>query len=504
MKLSELLYENEYECEKNLPSELSIEQISTSIDDIDKNSMFILNESINFNIENIIKYIENKSPKIIVCNKKYKINSSESYILYVKNTRIACSYIYSRFYKIDFSAMEFIGITGTNGKTTTASMIEKILLKAGNKTGFIGSGRISADGKCISEKNYSMTTPDPNLLYKSIKTMQDIGCKYIVIEVSSHSLYFEKTAPIHFKLGIFTNLSAEHMDFHKSLDEYFSTKVKLFDNCDISLFNRDDEYGKKAANIYKENSYSVGINEEADAMAREIRDLGFDGSEYIYKEKNALIKIQLKLPGIYNIYNSLIAIKAAMILEINQESIKSAINSIEKIDGRFEIMYSDVTVIIDYAHTSYAFETFLKTLNSIKKREQNLIIVFGCGGERDVKKRSVMGRLAEKYADFSIITSDNSRMESPVKIISEILEGFQDEAKRIIVTSRESAIEYAILSAPKNSIIAIIGKGHERYNIDREGYHEFDERKIISEALLKRKRNEETGNANKNGCILIS
>jgi len=248
----------------------------------------------------------------------------------------------------------------------------------------------------------------------------------------------------------------------------------------------DDPYSKRAYNDCKCEKRSIGVINPADATAREIVLKGLEGSEYIYRETKRLFKIQLSLGGAYNLYNSMVAICAALELGITPCVAKEALKSLQSIDGRLEIIRSDVTVIIDYAHTEEAFINVLKLLNSTKNNGQKLITVFGCGGERDREKRPKIARAAELLSELVIVTSDNSRKESVDEIIDDILAGFKRTDTRKIITSRKAAIEHAILTADTGDLIAIIGKGHEKYNIDKDGYHDFDERRIIHDALAKR------------------
>ncbi len=495
MKLGDLIKENEYYSSIDIPCDLEIEDVSSNPNKIGDSTLFILIKSIKFDIKNIISYIETKKPRAIVCERDVRLDKFKGYILHVDNARSMLAHIYSRFFGIDYSKTTFIGVTGTNGKTSTATLLKNIIMNTGALCGFIGTGKIEIGKEIISEKNYSMTTPDPEVLYRSIKKMQNADCKYIVMEVSSHALYFDKLAPIPFKIGMFTNLSAEHLDFHKNEKEYFKSKIKLMLKSEIGIFNADDKYSKKAFTLFSGEKYTVGIFESADGMAKDIVECGFQKYEYIYKEKDLILKVSIPLPGIYNISNSMFAVKAARILGISRKHIKDALKDTKKIDGRFEIINQNPTVIIDYAHTELALINLLKTIKSIKKAEQNLILVFGCGGERDTQKRPLMAKAAEKYADFTIVTSDNSRGECETKIISDILKGFESSEKRRVIVSRKKAIEYAVLHASKNDIIAIVGKGHERYNIDKNGYTEFDEREIVRIALSERNECEDCINA---------
>jgi UDP-N-acetylmuramoyl-L-alanyl-D-glutamate--2,6-diaminopimelate ligase len=380
-----------------------------------------------------------------------------------------------------------VGITGTNGKTTTATILHKILLHSGVHTGFIGTGKILIGEKQISDKRYSMTTPDPHVLYKVIKEMETDGCRIIVMEVSSHALYFDKVAPIIFDIGVFTNFSSEHMDFHKNTENYFNAKLKLFTQCKNAIFNMDNKHCRTAYEKAECKKTAIGIIWDAPITAREIEMRGFSGSEYIYQDSKRIFKVKLRLGGAYNIYNSMLAIAAAIELGIAPCEAKKAVSKISEIDGRLEVVNDSVTVIIDYAHTEDALLNVLKFIKSNINMGQKLITVFGCGGERDKTKRPKMGKIAEEISDLVIVTTDNSRHEAESEIIKDILSGFKGTAKRKVITSRTAAIEYAILSANDGDVIAVIGKGHERYNIDKFGYSDFDERTIIYNAIKRRK-----------------
>jgi len=490
MKLKDILYENEYECENPSADVLEISNITRKIEEIDSGSLFFLLKSINSECENIINNIKEMRPLAVVCEKGRAIEDKDLCVLYVENVRCAMAYAYSRFSNIDYGKTKFIAVTGTNGKTTTATLIKELLRSNGENVGFIGTGRIEINGEKISEDYYSMTTPDPELLYPAISKMQNAGCRYIVMEASSHALYFDKLAPIPYEIGIFTNLSSEHLDFHKNLEAYYESKLKLFSQCKTGIFNCDDKYSRRALCTRMGKTESVGILWPADAVAREITQKGFLGTEYIYKEKSLIFRVKTRLVGAYNVYNTLFALKAVILLGMKPCRAKSALEKIESIRGRFDVSISDITVIRDYAHTPVAFENLLKTAKALKKTRQKITVVFGCGGERDKTKRPVMGGVAEKYSDFSIVTADNSRSEPESEIISDILKGYKNTEKRIVINDRKKAIEYAVINALPDDIVIISGKGDENYIIDKSGVHPFSEKQIIKDSLAKRERRE--------------
>lgn len=482
MLISELIYKEETVsyCED---ASFAIDNISTSIFNLEKNFLYIAERRGSFDIEKTAAALQTRTDGIVVCDTELKIDYPKSRIIRVKNLRRICAFIFARYHKISFEKIRFIGITGTNGKSSTALMIEHILLESGKRVGLIGTGKIKINGAEINDSFYSMTTPDPDLLYKSISSMQREGCEYIVMEVSSHALFFEKTAPIFFDIAVFTNMSREHSDFHNGMEDYFACKLKLFLRAEKGVFNTDDEYSKIAYHAFEKEKHSVAIYESGDAMAKEPKLTKLNESEYVYREKGLIFKVKLNLGGIYNVYNSLMAIKVSLLLGLDAIDIKNALFTLKSIEGRNEIISIKPTVIIDYAHTPVAIQNELFFLKSRLLSGQKLIVVFGCGGERDRKKRADMARIAEKYADTVIITQDNSRSEERTQIFKDILSGISNRKKARIITERKKAIIYAINSATKNDVIAVIGKGHERYNIDKKGKHCFDERLIIRQEL---------------------
>ncbi len=485
MKLKDLILRGEYTSDRDIEN-IEALSVETRVENICDSSLFILQKSVRFDVSQLIPYVISKNPVAIVCDSDTEIKTESVPIIRVESTRRIIPYIFSRLYGINYDKLRFIGVTGTNGKTTTATIIHKILCATSHKAGFIGTGKILIGEEEVTKKNYSMTTPDAELLYKTIKDMEMSGCEFVVMEVSSHALHFDKVLPIRFEISLFTNLSPEHMDFHKSISEYYTTKLKLFSQSDTGIFNLDDSFSNQAYADVLCKKIRVGASVTADGILEKIISTSLTGSEYIYRENGVSRNVKTHLGGTYNIYNTMMAISTLRRIGIDFDTVISELERIKEIDGRLEIISSSVTVIIDYAHTPMAFENLLKTVKSDKKVGQNIISVFGCGGERDREKRPLMARVAELYSDFVIVTEDNSRGEAEAEIIKDILEGFQSTEKRIVITSRKRAIEHAILNAYDGDIILLIGKGHERYNIGKEGYTEFDERTVVTEALKKR------------------
>jgi len=405
-------------------------------------------------------------------------------IIEVSDARRAFAYAYSDFLGIDYSKFRIIGITGTNGKSSVCKILAKMLSAQGKKCGIIGTGIIEADGKELSGKYYSMTTPDAEILYPAISKMQSLGIEYILMEVSSHALALSKCEPIDFEIGIFTGLSPEHLDFHKNLDNYFEAKRRLFKKAHKAIILTDGRHGKMLDAEFKYKSVSAGFDSEI-IRAENITEHGFSGSDFTLNIKGRKYAVSIKLPGIYNIKNSLAALSCINELSLDLEKAINALSHIEFIKGRFEVIQGSITVIRDFAHTECALDNLLKTIKSCIIPGQTLTVVLGCGGERDKFKRPLMAKCASLYAERVIITEDNSRGEELSSILSDIIFGV-DSQRVGIIADRSLAIEYAITSASDGDTVVIVGKGAEDYIIEKQGYRHFDERKIITDALQKR------------------
>ena len=423
-----------------------------------------------------------EKPLAIVASHTRTLINSPCPIIRSGNVRLALSYALSQQCGIDYGKIKIIGITGTNGKTTTATLIYEILRRCGYKVGFIGTGKIISDREVLSGESYSMTTPDPTLLFHSIAKMVDDGCTYLVMEVSSHSIALGKVAPIRFEYAIFTNLDNDHLDFHENMEDYFYTKLKLFSSAKRGLFNIDDEYGRRAMKLAECEKASFGIVTKGDAYATEIHTDELNKISFFYRQPELIFKAHVNIGGAFNVYNSLAALRCVIDLGIKPCIAKEALSRVFGVEGRMELINADVRAVIDYAHTPAAFYNTLKTLKSYVKNGQKLTVVFGCGGNRDRYKRPVFGKYADLFADCIIITEDNSRNEDFDQIVSDIIAGISNKDYKII-KDRESAIRTAVKNASRGDLIALIGKGHERYKIVGSEYLPFDERAIIKDAL---------------------
>ncbi|SFC95881.1 UDP-N-acetylmuramoyl-L-alanyl-D-glutamate--2,6-diaminopimelate ligase [Clostridium uliginosum] len=429
----------------------------------------------------IQKAIENGA-KAIVIQDNIEISDKNVSIIKLDDTRKALALMAINYYDNPSKKMKMIGITGTNGKTTTAFMIKSILEANGKKVGLIGT-IANYIGK--EEIHTERTTPESLELQALFSNMVDKGVEYCVMEVSSHSLELDRVYGIEFEVGIFTNLTRDHLDFHKTFDNYYKAKFKLFKRSSIRIINFDDNYGKQVIkdlnDLHANNIYTFSIKEDADFKA-------FDEK---MGSKNISFKVNLKeneefilsIPGEYNIYNALGAIGACHKLNIPVSCIKEGINKVI-VPGRCEravVEYNlPYDIIIDYAHTPDGLDNILKTARGFT--EGRLIAVFGCGGDRDKVKRPQMGKIGTEIADISIITSDNPRTEKPMDIIKDVESGIEKD-NYIIIENRKEAIKKAIDIAKENDVIVIAGKGHETYQILKDKTIHFDEREVIKEIL---------------------
>ena len=411
------------------------------------------------------------------------------YIRYitVPDTRIAEAVMSYDFFGRPADGMTLIGITGTNGKTSTSYMLRHILCGAGLKCGLIGTVKSFALNTDItpagvSEFN-SMTTPAPEELYKTLDKMRKMGVDTVVMEASSHALDQKRLDALHFKLGVFTNLSEDHLDYHKTFSEYRNAKAHLFDLCENALINADSPDGRTILQTIGCSKYTFSANvssRHADYIARAIV---LDEAEVTYelKHNNDSCDISCPIPGEFTVYNSLAATAAANILGISLKSASVYIGSMENVPGRLERMElkNGAVLFIDYAHTPDALKKVLNTLNPIKRGR--LITVFGCGGDREHEKRPLMGEIATALSDITIVTSDNCRGEKPGDIIKDILTGVNTSSDCRVIENRADAIRKALSISEKGDIILLAGKGHEDYEISNGQKKPFSEKKIVEE-----------------------
>lgn len=401
----------------------------------------------------------------------------------VPHTRPALAVMSNWFYGEPSAQMSVIGITGTNGKTTTSYFTKSIIESAGNKTGLIGTIQYQIGGRVIPAQE---TTPESVELHGYFAEMLKSGIRYAVIEVSSHALSQCRVEGVCFRSAIFTNLSVEHLDYHTDIRNYRTEKLKLVKGLSpdaFAILNADDNASKHFAECTKSQVVWYGIKKKNADVTAEIQQEDVNTTQILLNSPWGKIPINLNLIGKHNVYNALAAAANGLALGFTLDTVKTGIESLKTVPGRLERIDcgQDYAVYVDFAHTHQALQLVLRTLREVAKGR--IILVFGCGGDRDRKKRSKMGHVAEKYSDLFWITSDNPRSEDPNHIIREIQKGVKKESCFRVQADRRTAIEEAISEATGGDVVIIAGKGHEQNQIAKGVTISFDDREVVRQML---------------------
>ena len=407
-----------------------------------------------------------------------KFSDCQVPLILTDNTKEALSVLVKNFYQK--RPKKIVGITGTNGKTSVSYMIDSILKAKGMKTGVLGTLGAYSCGKEISLDARTSTTPDIAELYRVLNEMGD-EVDSLTMEVSSHALSQGRVSGLSFDVGVFTNLTPDHLDYHKTMEEYYLAKRKLFEISKYKVINCDDEYGRRLKDEFTD-AIGYGID-SGDIRASDI-NVTQNGSEFTLKIGRKTERITLNIPGEFSIYNALAASGATYLLGATLCDIKTGLSNLSGVKGRMEeIKIGNINVVIDYAHTP---DGLLKVLKTLKKTVSGrLICLFGCGGDRDRTKRAVMGKIGLENSDLLVITSDNPRMENPNEIIIDILTGVKGD-NYIVIPNRKEAIHTALSVAKAGDTVLLAGKGQETYQIIGKEKYRFDEREIIKEWKEKR------------------
>ncbi|BDR81342.1 UDP-N-acetylmuramoyl-L-alanyl-D-glutamate--2,6-diaminopimelate ligase [Clostridium tetani] len=481
MKLKEVLKKLEYNI-LNGNIEIDVENIQYDSRNIKKNDIFFAIQGYSTDGHKFIESSIEKGAKVIVFDKEFENQNMYKDITFikVKNSRKALAVAASNYYGNPKDKLKLIGVTGTNGKTTSTFMIKSILEEAGFKVGLMGTIlNYIGDRKIHAER----TTPESLEIHKLFKDMVDSGVDYCVMEVSSHSLCLDRVYGIEFNEGIFTNLTQDHLDFHKTFENYYNSKLMLFKNSINSVINIDDNYGERILKDIEEKTFTYSIKKYSDLKAESVR-LHSRGGEFTVDFKGNKEKINIHIPGQYNVSNALGSILACVNEGISLKVIKRGLEKLSGVPGRCEIVTMGYNlgydVIVDYAHTPDGLDNVLRTARDFTKGK--LISVYGCGGDRDRAKRPIMGKIGTELSDLAILTSDNPRTEEPFSIIDDIVKGVTKD-NYIVVESRREAIKKAMTIAKKDDVIVVAGKGHEDYQILKNKTIHFDEREVIKEII---------------------
>lgn len=474
MKLCDLL-------ENNAETRLGNIEISSVTDDTRKvtdGALFVCVKGGSFDGHDSAAEMLEKGAAAVVC--EHDLGLGDRQIL-TNNSRALYGKLCAAWFGHPERELKMIGVTGTNGKTTITNVIKYILTANGHKTGLVGTIQNEIDDKILHTDN---TTPLTYDFMALLRQMADEHCEYVVMEVSSFGLVQNRIGSSHFDIAVFTNLTQDHLDYHKNMENYYQAKKMLFNICDTAIINDDDEYGRRLFEEINCDKLRYSVKSGTDFYADGIK-IKASGSSFWFCDSHKSYLVKSHMPGAFNVSNLTAAMAVCLKAGLSIDSIISAAESCVGVKGRCEVIPTDTdfTVICDYAHTPDAVENILRSAREYTKH--NLICLFGCGGNRDAAKRPKMAAAAAKYADKLIVTSDNPRNEDPEAIISDILMGLKDSSVPYdVVTDRKEAIFHALKIAEKDDIIVLAGKGHEDYQILAGMKHiHFDEREIVREGL---------------------
>ena len=427
----------------------------------------------------IASAIESGAVAVVCQTLPQQLNESVSYIV-VEDSNKAMADMAAAFYDYPSEELELVGVTGTNGKTTVATLLCDLFQLLGHKAGLISTVVYRVGDREIASTH---TTPDAIRLNAMLREMVDEGCDYCFMEVSSHSVVQERIRGLKFRGAIFTNLTHDHLDYHGTFAEYIKAKKRLFDSLDkraFALTNCDDRNGEVMVQnaVAKVSRYS--LRSMADFRCK-VLEMLFDGMLLDVCDR----EVWVQLLGRFNAYNLLAVYGTATLLGKSSDEVLQAMSALKKVNGRFEPMRSEsgITAIVDYAHTPDALENVIATINDIRREGQKLIVVCGCGGDRDATKRPEMGRIASREADIAIFTSDNPRTENPETILDQMEAGKWEGSRTLRISDRAQAIHTAVMLAAAGDIILVAGKGHETYQIIGTEKRHFDDREVLAEAF---------------------
>lgn len=474
MKLSELL-KNIETTSKYEDAEIS--DVTDKSSEISEKCVFVCIKGARFDGHSAAKEAQKGGAAAVIAEHDVGVKNQ----IIVKDTRKAYSRLCAAFYGNPAEKLKLIGVTGTNGKTTTTFLIKNIFDLLGIKSGLIGTVK-----NCTGNREYtaSLTTPDSKQLQALYREMVDNGCRYCIMEVSSQALEQGRVEGCHFDIALFTNLTQDHLDYHKTFENYANAKRRLFENCDTAIINKDDEYSEKMVAGLNCEVLTFAVNSEiSDFSAKNVKYFA-DSVQYELLTPDNIGRINIKIPGHFTVYNSMGAAACAIKAGADFDKVLNAVSQSKGVPGRAEVVPidKDFTLIIDYAHSPDGLKNIISSIR--ETTNGRIITVFGCGGDRDKTKRPIMGKTVGDLSDVAVVTSDNPRSEDPSLIIKDILEGMAEcKAKTEVIESRTEAIKYALNLAKKGDVVLLAGKGHETYQILKTGKIHYDEREVVADIL---------------------
>ncbi|MEG1657554.1 MAG: UDP-N-acetylmuramoyl-L-alanyl-D-glutamate--2,6-diaminopimelate ligase [Oscillibacter sp.] len=414
-----------------------------------------------------------------------QLPAGDAPVIQVENSRRALALVGANFFGHPAESMTLLGVTGTNGKTTTTYLLKAVLEQAlGAKVGLIGTNQNMIGSEVLPTER---TTPESFELQRLFAQMQDAGCTHVVMETSSHALVLDRVYGVHYAVGVFTNLTQDHLDFHHTMEAYCDAKALLFQRCDLGVYNADDPWAERLLKKASCPTFSYACRTKADLVAENVV-LSAEGISFDAVTKDARTKIKVGIPGGFMVYNTLDVLGAALALGISLPQSAAALARVPHVKGRVEVVPTpgkDYTILVDFAHSPDGLQNVLSTVKGFAKGRT--VAVFGCGGDRDKSKRPKMGKTAAELADFVVITSDNPRTEQPRDIIADILPGLEGlTTPHIVVENRVEAIHYAMDHAGAGDVIVLCGKGHETYQEINHVKHHLDEREVVAAYLAEK------------------
>jgi UDP-N-acetylmuramoyl-L-alanyl-D-glutamate--2,6-diaminopimelate ligase len=479
--LKDILYKVAIEVVKG-STEMLIHKIEFDSRKVEENDVFVAIRGTVSNGHDFIEKAINLGATAIVCDTLPEVIVTGVTYIQVKDTNTALAYLATNYYGNPSQNLKLVGITGTNGKTTIASLLYQLFQKAGYKVGLLSTVKIMVND---IEYKATHTTPDSLTINHYLAEMNAAGVEYCFMEVSSHGIHQKRTEGLHFAGGVFTNLSHDHLDYHATFAEYRDVKKSFFDHLPKTAFaltNVDDKNGAVMFQNTSARKLTYALKSYADYKAQ-ILESQLSGLLLKINES----EVWVRLIGTFNAYNLLAIYGTAVELGLDKLEVLRLLSELESVSGRFQYIVSDqkITAVVDYAHTPDALENVIKTINDIRTNNEQLITVIGCGGDRDKTKRPIMAHIASSMSNKVIITSDNPRTEDPIDIIADMEKGVepQNQKKTLSIVDRKQAIKTACQLAGPNDIILIAGKGHETYQEIQGVRHDFDDMKIVKELL---------------------
>lgn len=468
-------------------NDLEITKITTNSREVIKGSLFIAINGFTVDGHSFIdSAIDNGAVAILIDEERYdEFKDKKVEVLTTENTRKICALVSCNFFGNPTKEFSLIGVTGTKGKTTTTFMIKEILEEAGNNVGLVGTVANYSGKRKIEDSE--RTTPDPIRLQELFREMANDGCNYVIMEVSSQSLKLGRVDGCEFNVGLFTNFSEDHIspNEHPTMEDYFLSKTKLFDMVNVGFANIDDPKSKRLIELKKNCSFKTySVKNDSDKKAENIEITNIL-TKFDCEINNEKVTVEAEIPGEFTVYNALGAISVTEYLGISSKDIVNALKKV-RVPGRSELVNNKLglPIMIDYAHSDESLRNILKAVKGYTKGR--VICVFGCGGDRDSRKRPKMAKVSGEIADYTIITSDNPRTEDPVKIVEDVEKGIIGITENYeVIVDRKEAIKKAIEMCKKEDLVVLAGKGHEDYQIIGTEKYPFDERVIIKEIIDK-------------------